>query len=53
MPKHSPWHSVKEDVHHDNTDCNAGYRIETENLRAGTGNKPLCSECQRLAEAGR
>lgn len=44
----SPWHSIKQPVHHDNTDCNAGNNIERENLRTGTGGKPRCAECARL-----
>lgn len=44
----SPWHSIKQDVHHKETDCNAGNNIETENRRSGTGGKPLCPECARL-----
>lgn len=53
MPKKSPWHSVKQDVHHNNTECNTGNNIETENLRQGDGNKPLCEECKRLNQAGK
>lgn len=53
MPKKAPWHSVKEDVHHNNTECNTGNNIETENLRQGDGNKRLCEECQRLNQAGK
>ncbi len=45
----SPWHSIKQFVHHNNTDCNTGNNIERENRRSGTGGKPLCSECARLA----
>jgi hypothetical protein len=52
--KTSPWHSIKQTVHHDNTSCNTGTNIETENLRSGTGGKPLCAECARLdAASGR
>lgn len=46
--KTSPWHSIKQSVHHDNTSCNTGNNIESENRRSGTGGKPLCSECDRL-----
>jgi hypothetical protein len=53
MPRTSPWHSVKQDVHHDNTECNAGNNIEAENLRQGTGEKPLCLECAGLDAEGR
>lgn len=53
MAKKSPWHSVKQQVHHDNTNCNTGNNIEKENLRQGTGGKPLCEECRRLNTQGR
>ena len=49
MAKKAPWHSTKQSVHHNNTDCNTGNNIETENLRQGTGGKPLCKECDRLS----
>ena len=48
----SPWHSIKQRVHHDNTQCTEGNNIEKENLRDGTGGKPLCDHCARL-DAGR
>lgn len=48
LMKTSPWHSIKQTVHHDNTDCNTGNNIEVENRRSGTGGKPLCAECRRL-----
>lgn len=47
--KKSPWHSIKQTVHHDNTECNTGNNIERENIRTGTGGKPLCGECARIA----
>ncbi len=53
MPKKSPWYSIKQTVHHDNTNCNTGNNIESENLRQGTGGKPLCSECSRLDKDGK
>lgn len=28
MPKKAPWHSIKQSVHHDNTNCNTGNNIE-------------------------
>lgn len=49
----TPWHSMKANVHHDNTDCNTGNNIERENVRAGTGGKPKCAECQRLGSSRR
>ncbi|WP_193408586.1 hypothetical protein [Tardibacter chloracetimidivorans] len=48
MAKRAAWHSVKANVHHDDTNCNTGNNIERENLRAGKGGKPLCAECRRL-----
>jgi hypothetical protein len=53
MPKKSPWHSIKQTVHHDNTECNTGNNIERENRREGTGGKPLCKECADLNARGR
>jgi hypothetical protein len=31
----SPWHSIKQPIHHNNTECNTGNNIEKENLRQG------------------
>ena len=45
----SPWHSIKDDVHHNNTDCNTGYSIRPDVRREGTGGKPLCQECAGLS----
>jgi hypothetical protein len=45
----APWYSILEPVYHNNDDCNTGNNIETENRRAGTGDKELCKECARLA----
>ena len=53
MPQKSPWHSIKSDVHHNDTECNTGNNIESENRRQGTGNKPLCRECANLNQQGR
>ena len=48
MAKKAPWHSIKSDRYHDNTDCNTGNNIERENIRSGTGGKAKCEECKRL-----
>ncbi len=51
MAKTAPWHSVKAGkagVHHNDTECNTGNNIEHENLRRGTGGKPLCKECASI-----
>lgn len=53
MPKKDPWHSIKQPVHHNNTNCNTGNNIERENLRTGTGGKPLCQECEKANREGR
>ena len=53
MSRRSPWHSVKQPVHHNNTNCNTGNNIERENFRSGTGGKQLCRECAALNRAGR
>jgi hypothetical protein len=45
----NPWHSILQNVHHNNTECNTGNNIETENRRDGDGGKPLCQECAGLA----
>ena len=47
--KTNPFHSIKRDKHHNNTSCTEGNNIERENRRAGTGGKPLCHNCKRLA----
>lgn len=48
----SPWHSVKANVHHVCSNCNTGNNIERENLRQGTGGKPMCKECADLIGGG-
>lgn len=53
LMRKAAWHSIKQTVHHDNTECNTGNNIERENLRQGTGNKPLCKECADLDAKGR
>ncbi|MEK6703021.1 MAG: hypothetical protein AABZ53_12210 [Planctomycetota bacterium] len=53
MPMVHPWHSVKQEVRHDNTTCKTGNNIEDDNRREGTGNKPLCKECEHLNRQGK
>ena len=48
MAKVEPFHSIKEDVHHNNSSCTEGNNIEAKNKRSGTGGKPLCKNCARL-----
>ena len=47
------WNSIKQPVHHNNTNCNTGNNIEKENLRPGSGGKPLCDDCRKLNIQGR
>lgn len=49
----SPWHSIKQSVHHNNTECTEGNNIEPENRRRGTDGKPLCEHCKRLNASSR
>jgi hypothetical protein len=55
MPKVAPFHSsrIGETKHHDNSACTEGNNIERYYLVAGTGGKPLCDHCQRLASEGK
>ena len=48
MTKTSPWHSAKESVYHDNTDCEEGNNIEKEDRREGPGGRRKCARCKRL-----
>jgi hypothetical protein len=47
-----PWHSANSDVYHNNPNCQTGNNMDPENVRQGTGGKPLCGECERLNNAG-
>ena len=47
-----PWHSVNSDVYHNNPNCQTGNSMDPENVQQGTGNKPLCGECERLNSSG-
>jgi hypothetical protein len=47
-----PWHSANSDVYHNNPSCQTGNSMDPENVRRGTGGKPLCEECQWLNNAG-
>jgi len=53
MATTSPWHSIKQHVHHNNTNCNTGNNIEKENHKNGTGDKPICEECKKLNKDGK
>ncbi|HKY99122.1 MAG TPA: hypothetical protein VJL35_14795 [Gemmatimonadaceae bacterium] len=52
MAKVAPFHSKKETdkkVYHNDNRCTEGNNIETYNKVAGTGGRPLCDHCARLA----
>ena len=53
MPKAAPVHSIKQNRHHNNSACTERNNIERENLRTGTGGKPLCGNCSDLNRQGR
>ena len=55
MPKIAPWHSIRpgETVHHDNTLCTEGNKIESYYRKAGTGGLPLCKHCADLDRQGK
>jgi len=44
--KGKPWHSKEGSVHHDNSMCAEGKKIEQR--IEGPGSKPHCAECGRL-----
>ena len=47
-----PWHSANSEVYHNNPNCQTGNSMNPENVRQGTGGKPLCGECEQLNNAG-
>lgn len=49
----SPWHSIKENHHHDNTRCGPGSEIPAHNRVSGTGSKPKCKDCAKLDAEGK
>lgn len=51
MAKVSPIYSVKpsaRQVYHNDNRCTERNNIERENVRQGTGGRPLCDHCARL-----
>jgi hypothetical protein len=42
------WHSLRENVYHNNTHCQLGRKITEADKRLGAGGRPLCDECIRL-----
>jgi hypothetical protein len=55
MPQVWPWYSARsgETVHHDNTKCEEGRKIEDHDRKPGTGGWPLCRDCAKLDAEGR
>lgn len=53
MPQTFPWHSIKENHHHNNTKCGPGSEIPRHNRQSGTGGKRLCADCAKLNTAGK
>ena len=52
MGKVAAFHSKKPSaraVYHDNNSCTEGNNIEPENKVQGTGGRPRCNHCSRLA----
>jgi Protein of unknown function (DUF2442) len=47
----APWHSIKQSVYHNDARCSTGSIISDEDLRQGTGGKPICQECCSLHES--
>jgi hypothetical protein len=48
-----PWHSKRVndlDVYHDHPKCTEGATLERYNRSPGTGGRPRCEECSRLAQ---
>ncbi len=53
--KTTPWHSneQKPEYHHDNTRCKHGNEIPKDKKVSGTGNKPICPECEKHNKEGK
>jgi hypothetical protein len=51
MKVDQPWHSLKQNVHHDNTECQEGKSIAPTDLREGTGGRPACERCVQLNDS--
>jgi hypothetical protein len=48
MTRTQPWYSMLQNVHHDNTHCPEGKKIEKKHRCQGTGGRPLCQCCAKL-----
>jgi hypothetical protein len=51
VPVTRPFHSPRQRIHHRDEACAAGRNIAPHELRAGTGGKDLCPECEELSRA--
>jgi hypothetical protein len=50
--KNDPWHAITHNVHHTSLECSEGKKlIAPAAIRDGTGGRPLCPECEKLAQA--
>jgi hypothetical protein len=52
MAKVPPFHSIHlnhRNVYHDNSQCTEGNNIEAKYRASGTGGRPRCEHCSRLA----
>ena len=48
LAREEAWHSVRQDVYHNNRACTEGNNIERRYLLAGSGGKRLCRRCESL-----
>lgn len=48
--KIAPWHSLDQDVFHDNTGCEAGTGIARESRLKGTAKRDQCGTCAELGK---
>ena len=46
-----PWHSVNEHIYHNNLACKSGVGLNVNDVKYGTGDKRLCTLCERLNKA--
>ncbi len=53
MPQVASFHSKDQQVYHNNSKCGPGSEIPAHNKISGTGNKPLCKDCQKLNSEGK
>ena len=50
MLRKETWHSVRQNVYHNNRDCTEGNNIEPWHCAPGTGGRRLCKRCRDLNE---